>query len=122
MITGVVVFCEEGRIRLKVRGSRGREQEVEAVVDTGYTGALSLPPNLIQALGLSWQNFDRGILADGSKCRFDVYEGKVIWDGRRRDVTVHEFDADPLIGMGLLKGYELKMQVRPKGKIAITKL
>ena len=32
MITGVVQ-SEEGRIRLKVKGLRGREQEVEAVIE-----------------------------------------------------------------------------------------
>jgi hypothetical protein len=40
MITGVVK-SDEGRIRLKVKGLRGREQEVEAVIDTGYTASLT---------------------------------------------------------------------------------
>ena len=43
MITGVVQ-SDEGRIRLKVKGLRGWEQEVEAVIDTGYTASLTLPP------------------------------------------------------------------------------
>ncbi len=34
MISGVVK-SGEGRIRLTVKGLRGREQEVEAIVDTG---------------------------------------------------------------------------------------
>ena len=51
MITGVVQ-SGEGRIRLKVKGRQGREQEVEAVIDTGYTASLTLPPALINALGL----------------------------------------------------------------------
>ena len=42
MITGVVK-SDEGRIRLKVKGLRAREQEVEAVLDTGYTASLTLP-------------------------------------------------------------------------------
>jgi hypothetical protein len=33
MITGVVK-SDEGRIRLKVKGLQGQEQEVEAVIDT----------------------------------------------------------------------------------------
>lgn len=36
MITGVVQ-SREGRIHLKVRGARGPEQEIEVVIDTGYT-------------------------------------------------------------------------------------
>jgi hypothetical protein len=42
MITGVVK-SDEGRIRLKVKGLRGRQQEVKAVIDTGYTASLTLP-------------------------------------------------------------------------------
>jgi len=77
MITGLVQ-AREGRIRLKVRGPRRREQEIEAVIDTGYTAALSLPPALIGSLALRWQSFGRGILADGSECLFDVYEARVV--------------------------------------------
>ena len=51
MITGVVK-SDEGRIRLKVKGLGRQEQKVEAVIDTGYTASLTLPPALINALGL----------------------------------------------------------------------
>ena len=121
MITGVVQFGE-GRMRLKVKGLGGREQEVDAVIDTGYTASLTLPPALIQALGLRWQTVDRVKLADGSTCIFDVYEGKVVWDGKMRQILVDEADADPLVGMRLLKGYDLRMQVRYRGKVAIKRL
>lgn len=121
MITGVVK-SDEGRIRLKVKGSRGREREVEAVIDTGYTASLTLPPALIAALGLRWQSLDRGTLADGSECLFDVYEGKVVWDGKVRRILVDEADTDPLVGMGLLRGYELKMHIRSRGKVTIKRL
>ncbi len=107
MIHGMVQ-SGEGRIRLKVKGRQGREQEIEAVIDTGYTASLTLPPALIQALGLRWQAVDRFMLADGSICIFDVYEAKVMWDGRMRQILVDEANADPLVGMRLLKGHELK--------------
>ena len=121
MITGIVK-SSEGRIRLKVRGLQGREQEVEAVVDTGYTASLTLPPALIEALGLHWQTVDRVRLADGSICNFDVFEAKVVWDGKVRQILVDEADADPLVGMRLLKGHELKMQIRARGKVTIKRL
>ena len=121
MITGVVK-SSEGRISLKVKGLQGREQEVEAVIDTGYTASLTLPPALIQVLGLRWQTVDRATLADGSECLFDVYEAKVAWDGKVRHILVDEADADSLVGMRLLKGHELKMQVRPRGKVTIKRL
>src|SRR5207249_2157321 len=106
----------------KVLGARRREQVIEAVIDTGYTASLSLPPAVITALGLRWKCFDRGILADGSDCLFDVYVGKVVWDGKERRILVDEADSDPLVGMALLRGYELTMQVRYRGKITIKRL
>lgn len=121
MIVGVVQG-REPLIRLTIRGYRGRRQEIEAVVDTGYTGWLTLPPAVIGALNLRWRTFGRGTLADGSVSFFDVYQAKVVWDGRVRPVFVDEFDATPLVGMALLRGCELKMQVRARGKVTIKRL
>ena len=121
MITGVVQ-SDDGRIRLRVKGLQGRELEVEAVIDTGYTASLTLPAVLISALGLRWRSVDRFTLADGSECIFDVYEAKVVWDGKSRQILVNEADTDPLIGMRLLRGHELKMHVRARGKITIKRL
>lgn len=121
MITGVVQY-NEGRIRLNVYGPRGREQEVEAIIDTGYSASLTLPPALVAALALRWQTTDRVTLADGSECIFDVYEASVVWDGKPRQILVDEADTEPLVGMRLLRGHELKMQVRARGKVTIKRL
>jgi clan AA aspartic protease len=121
MMTGVV-RAREARIRLKIRGPGGQEQEIEAVIDTGFTGWLTLPPVLVAALALPWQSLGRGILADGSESLFDVYEAAVVWDRRARRIPVDEADAAPLVGMALLNGYELKVQVRARGKVTIKRL
>jgi clan AA aspartic protease len=120
VITGTVQ-AREGRIRLRVRGSRRQEREIDAVIDTGYTASLSLPPSLIASLGLRWKSSGRGLLADGSECLFDIYLAQVLWDGNERRVLVDEADTDPLIGMALLRGYELNMQVRSRGKVTIKR-
>lgn len=112
----------EARVRLKVRGPRRQEQEVEAVVDTGYTAFLTLPPAMVAALGLRWKCIGRGILADGSQCLFDVFEAKVVWGKQELRILVDEADADSLLGMALLEGHELKMQVRSRGKVTIKPL
>lgn len=121
MITGLV-RSDEARIRLMVKGPRGRQQEVAAVIDTGYTASLSLPPAQIRLLRLRWRSLGRGILADGSECLFDVHEATVLWDGKTRRVLVDEADTDPLVGMALLRGYELNLQVRPRGKVTIRRI
>ena len=120
MITGIVTG-QEARIHLVVRGSRGREEEIEAVIDTGFTGALTLPPALIKKLK-RWDNVGLGRLADGSECLFQIHEATIIWDRKALPVLVSELDAVALVGMELLAGYELKMQVRPGGKVTIKRL
>jgi len=121
MITGVVK-SDEGRIRLKLKGPQGQEQEVETVIDTGFTASLTLLPGTIAALGLRWRSMDRFMLADGNECVFNVYVAKVDWDGKMRTIRVHEADSYPLLGMRLLRGNELRMQVRSRGKVTIERL
>jgi predicted aspartyl protease len=100
MITGTVK-SDEARIRLKVIGRHGREQEVDVIIDSGFNGALTLPPALIAALDLRWRSVDQATLADGSTCVFQVHVGKLAWDGKVRSILVAEADADPLVGMRL---------------------
>jgi clan AA aspartic protease len=121
MITGTVK-SDEARIRLELIGRRGREQEIKAIIDSGFTGALTLPAALITTLDLPWRSVDQATLADGSKCVFKVDVGKVLWDGKVRTILVAEAQADPLVGMRLLRGHELKMQVRSRGKVTIKRL
>jgi predicted aspartyl protease len=61
-------------------------------------------------------------LADGSEYVFDVYDGSIVWDGIVRNIFVDEADAQPLVGMRLLKGYELNIQVRSHGKVRIKRI
>jgi len=121
MITGRVTD-REARVKLIVRGPRKRERTIPAVIDTGYTAFLALPPALVASLHLSWKSSGRGTLADGSACLFDVYSGKVVWDGKERSVLIDEVDTDPLVGMALLSGYELKIENRPGGRVTIKRI
>jgi clan AA aspartic protease len=121
MISGVVL-AREARIQLKARGPNGKVEGFEAVIDTGFTGSLTLPPNLIRKLDLPWEQIDRSILADGSECVFDAFAGEIFWDGRWVEIIADEADSDPLVGMDLLSGCELKIQVRNRGEVTITKL
>jgi clan AA aspartic protease len=122
MITGVVTASLQAIIRLTARGPEGQEQEVEAVIDTGFDGILTLPPALIAALGLAWRRRGRALLADGSESLFDIYEATVVWDGESRRIAVDEADINPLVGMSLLYGYELIVQAVESGSVIIQPL
>ena len=52
MIQGVVNAANEAIITIPLQGSEGRTREIEAVVDTGYSGFLTLPTGLVDELGL----------------------------------------------------------------------
>ena len=121
MIRGVVTRYE-GIVRLSVFGRRGQRETVEAVVDTGYDGFLTLPPTMIRELELEWLSNGHAILADGSECLFDLHEGEVIWDRRHMLIQIDSSDATPLVGMRLLEGFELTMQVRQDGPVLITRM
>ena len=81
MITGIVNTEFEPIIPLLVCGSDGKIYTQDAIIDTGFNGWLSLPPDLINQLNLKWKRRGRAILGDGSECVFNIYEAAVLWDG-----------------------------------------
>ncbi len=122
MITGHVTAYREAIISLKVRGPEDRECAIDAVVDTGFNGFLTLPASLTQELGLVWRRRGRAMLADGRDSLFDIYEATVTWNSRPRRIAVDEADCDPLVGMSLLYGCELTVQVVDGGRVVIRPL
>ena len=53
MISGVVNGDLEATVRLLIRGPGGQEQEIDAVIDTGFNGFLTLSPALVRQLSLT---------------------------------------------------------------------
>lgn len=119
MITGIVTSFREAVISLIVQGEEGTEQQIDAVIDTGYNGALALSLARIEELRLPWRRRGRALLADGRETIFDTYETTVLWDGQPRRIAIDAVEADPLVGMALLQGYELTMQVVKGGHVTI---
>jgi clan AA aspartic protease len=119
MIHGVVNTNCEATIPLVVGNKNLQTRVIDAVIDTGYTGFLSLPSEIIIALNLPWTGIDRGTLGDGSEVTFEVYAATVIWNGEYRDIPVNEAETDPLVGMSLLYGYDLRIQAVEGGNVTI---
>jgi clan AA aspartic protease len=122
MISGKVNVYREAVVRLVLQNPQGREREIEAVIDTGFNGFLTLPLDLVSGLALPFRRSGRALLGDGSEITFDVHEAVVLWDGRLRRIAVDIADTDPLLGMGLLYGHEINLQVIEGGDVSIKHL
>ena len=119
MIEGVVNANLEAVVTLPLQDTSGRTQEVEAVADTGFNGYLALPPMLIEDLELPVVGDGEAVLADGSEAAFDVYGITVLWDGQPMYVETGAVGVDPLIGMALLDGHNLNIDVENGGRVLI---
>jgi clan AA aspartic protease len=104
VITGTVTPNREAVVPLQLVASGGQAVDVDAVVDTGFTGSLTLPAALIGMLGFAFRNRQQIMLGDGSLVLADVYVGTVLWDGLLRVIEVDTAETDPLLGMTLLYG------------------
>jgi clan AA aspartic protease len=122
MITGIVNADFEPIIPLSICGADGKVYTQDAIVDTGFNGWLSLPPDLIAELSLKWKRRGRAILGDGSECVFNVYEAVLVWDGNFLTIPIDEADSEPLVGMSLMEGYQLTVQVFEGGRVELSKV
>ena len=122
MIEGRVNESYEATVKLNLVDAAGQNREVEAIIDTGYNGYLTLPTVLIEVMGLPWQGQNEVSLADGTSRVLDVYDGTVSWNGRERPIYVDAIDAETLVGMGLLRGHSLRVDVVRDGMVTVEAL
>jgi clan AA aspartic protease len=120
MISGQVNAKLEAVISLQIQGQKNLTLTIEALIDTGYTGYLTLPSALIEELGL--ENFATGqlTLADGTKVNSDLFVATIDWDGQPRSIEVDSLESEVLIGMSLLEGYDLQVRIAVDGEATIT--
>jgi predicted aspartyl protease len=83
---------------------------------------VTLPPEIIADLQLDWIGSEEGMLGDGSLARFDVYAGIILWNGEPRRVEVNASKADALVGMELLRGSRLEIEVVDGGVVSIREM
>lgn len=119
MTEGVVNAAYEAVVPLSLQSPTGHAREIETVVDTGFTGYLTLPPALVQELALPYVTSGWATLADGSEVSFDTFQVTVLWEGKIKEVFADEADTTPLVGMMLMDGYDLSIQVRDGGRVLI---
>jgi predicted aspartyl protease len=100
-------FTEEDRLVIPIEifgASEEFKKTIPAIIDTGFSGYLTLPFTEAFPLGLVLQGEQSYLLADGSSSRHFVCLGTVIVNGQRMIVPIDVQQGGPiLIGMDLLK-------------------
>ena len=119
MITGRVTAEREAVVGLEVRAIGGRPETVQAVVDTGFTEFLALSHTTIARLGLPYRGNLPLTLADGTAAHFALYRAIVEWHGRPHPVSVVAIEHGALLGMALLHGSRLTLDVLDDGPLRI---
>jgi clan AA aspartic protease len=121
-MTGSVNENLEALVEMTIVLADGERRPFKAAVDTGFNGFLTLPMSLIASMDLSWLFRQEGLLADGTTHTFDVYVATVEWQGSLRAIEVEAAEAQPLLGMALMLGSELRIQVIPGGSATLAPL
>ena len=119
MIEGVVNAALEAVVALSLQSPDGQAHHIEAVIDTGYSGFLTLPPRLVAELGLPFAHIGRAFLANDDEVEFDVHDATILWEGQPRVIEADAAGSVPLAGMLLLEGHDLAIQVRDGGRVLI---
>lgn len=122
MIRGAVNTRHEAVVRMRVRGPSGIEADLDAIVDSGFTASLTLPVTMTSALGLARQSGGTAVLADGSIRQFDIFAAEVAGGSPWRTVLVSAVGNESLLGMRLLAGHKLMVEVVPGGLVEILPL
>jgi len=120
VIRGTVNANLEATFSLRLRGPTGTELDVDVVIDTGFSSTLTLPAKTVSALALVSQSVSRAIMANGTVQYYDTYVTDILWDGAWRPVLVWGGVGDEtLLGMRLLSGNEIHIDVKPGGSVTI---
>ena len=118
---GHIVYLEP-RVAVSVAGGSGVARTVNATMDTGFTGWLTLPPDIIRQLGLQYRGTRTVSLANGQEWPVELYLGFISWDDRILPRLIHQSDGNPLIGMNLMTGFRLTMDIRAGGDVVIEEI
>jgi clan AA aspartic protease len=121
VIHGTVVGLQ-AQVNLIVCLPSQQRVEIECVVDTGFAGALTLPPDVVADLGLPFVIRMNPNLADDSKVMTPIHRATIIWHGVEQDVAVLAMGRRPLLGTALLEDSNLNIDFYEGGPIIVDEL
>jgi clan AA aspartic protease len=94
-------------------------RKISVIIDTGFSGALCLSPEIIDRMGFEHIGREAYILADGRIVHADIHRAEILWFNRKRSVEVIALEnRQGLLGTQMLEGCRLIVQFR-KRKLSI---
>jgi len=118
MIEGTVTDDREMRIPLEILDKNDTELSIEAIVDTGFNGFLTLPADLLAASGGVAVGTRRAELGNGEIVEMAVYIVRVKWHDQVRDAIALKAESI-LIGMSMLWGSRVTFDAQDAGLVTI---
>ncbi len=126
MIRGEVARNSDGGleawITVSVMDAYGELQQYEVIVDTGFTGWLTLPEAEIRRLGLVRAGSRYSIIASGNEEEFEYYETSVLWHGQLHEIEVFQSTDQPLLGMESLEGSRVAVDAWDGGNVIVEEV
>ncbi len=122
MIPGEVTPDREPVISLSLQDPGGAKFVVKAVLDTGFTDFVTLPTHLINTLQFPYDYTSQFMLADGSVVSVDIFLATVLWHAQPCAVPALAAEGGPLVGMSMLYGSRVTLDVVDGGQVSIEEL
>ncbi len=121
-MTGRVNVDLQAWLTVEIVTPSGQPRPIEVALDTGFNGQIALPAITIQRLELSEESSRLAITATGDRVRLTTYYSTMMWHGEPRIIEVVEADSEPLLGMELLLGNRVTLDVLEGGPVTIYPL
>lgn len=122
MIEGRVTNDLEAHIELSLELPGGDVAIIDAVIDTGYDGKLILPREFLESWALPIIGTRKVMMADGSLDEWPRYDAIVLWHNTQRHVDILASEGEILVGMELLQGSRLTIEITDGGRVEIRPL
>lgn len=119
MIRGRITPELNPLVTIEIADGNGAFHPLDVILDTGFDGELALPSDVIGSLGIPHRAEVGLVLANSQRIQAYTYGGVVSWHAQQREVEIVETAGEPLLGMALLLGSRVSMDVRMGGEVLI---
>ncbi|HUG18652.1 MAG TPA: clan AA aspartic protease [Planctomycetaceae bacterium] len=122
MESGLVTAFRTIVVPVEVLDDQHNSLFIDAMIDTGFNGNLTLPVDVLNSLGAKLFGTRLVELADGSLVQLDSYLIVVKWFGNEGEVLAIESESEPLLGMSMLWGSRVSFDAVDGGALTIEEI